>query len=157
LTIDASRGACHPDLIPVSQWRYLSFEVDLTGCNSTKAAVKHIRQSLRAIENGNDERSICYVTLTGQPNFDLDVAELYDQVKTKAYIHYETGLTLAYDLEHLAQEQTTRGLLVQNFQSRLKETDNEQERHLVLNALNLALQALDGKKVQFNEISRDSY
>jgi hypothetical protein len=97
------------------------------------------------------------VTLTGQPNFDLDVAELYDQVKTKAYIHYETGLTLAYDLEHLAQEQTTRGLLVQNFQSRLKETDNEQERRLVLNALNLALQALDGKKVQFNEISRDSY
>ena len=97
------------------------------------------------------------MTLTGQPNFDLDVEKLYDQVKTKAYIHYETQLSLAYDLEQLAQEQTSRGLLVQNLQTRLQETDNEQERRLVLNALNLALQALDGKKVQFNEISRDSY
>lgn len=147
LTIE--EGACKPELIPISQWRYLSLEVDLTGCKSIKAAAKRIRQSIGAIEDGNNERSICYVGLTGQPNFDLDVEALYDQVKTKAYVHYETRLPLAYDLEQLAQEPTSRGLLVQNFQTRLEKASSDQERRLVLNALNLALQALDGKKVQY--------
>jgi len=145
-------GVCTPELIPVSQWRYLSFEVDLTGCDSTEAVVSRTQQSLQAVENSNDERSICYVTFTGKPNFDLDIGDLYDRVETKAYIHYKTDLSITYDLKLLTQEPTTRGLLVRNFQDRLENANSEQERRFTLTALDLALRALDGRKVQFNEI-----
>jgi DNA repair exonuclease SbcCD nuclease subunit len=150
LTIDEE--TCTPELIPVGQWRYLSLEVDLTGCDSTEAAVKRTQQSLQATENSNEERSICYVTFSGKPNFDLDIEALYDRVETKAYIHYKTDLSMTYDLKQLVQEPTTRGLLVRNFQSRLENSSSEQERRFALTALDLALRSLEGRKIQFNEI-----
>lgn len=150
LTIEA--GVCTPELIPVGQWRYLSLEVDLTGCDSTEAVTNRTQESLQATENSNEERSIYYVTFTGKPNFDLDIEALYDRVESKAYIHYRTDLSMTYDLKQLIQEPTTRGLLVRNFQSRLENATSEQERRFALTALDLALRSLDGRKVQFNEI-----
>ena len=107
---------------------------------------------MKRIEENHHERSICYVRLIGQSDFELDVKALYDQVKTKGYVYYQPQLSLSYDLKQLAQEPTTRGVLVRNFQTRLANATDDQERRIILNALNLALQALDGKKVRFNEI-----
>jgi len=140
-------GACTSELITVSQWRYLSLRVDLTGCESTDEAVTRIEQSLRTVPSGDDERSVCRVTLTGRPDFALDVEALAGQVKTKAHVRYQTRLSLAYDLEQLAQEQTVRGLLVRRFQARLESAGSDRERQTALDALNYALRALDGKQV----------
>jgi len=146
-------GVCTPEMMPISQWRYHSLRVDLTDCGSTGEAAKHVEQSLQSIQGSNDERVVCHVTLTGLPSSALDVEELAGQVKTKAHVRYETRLSLAYDLEQLAQEQTVRGLLVQRFQTRLENANSDQDRHNLLNALNYALQVLDGKQVHSNEIS----
>ena len=140
------------ELIPISQWHYLSLRVALTDCSSIDEAVTCIEQPLQIVQGSDDERAVCHVTLTGLPNFDLDVEALAGRVKTKAHVRYETRLSLAYDLEQLAQEQTVRGLLVRRFQARLKNASSDQERHRVLNALNYALQVLDGKQVRPNEI-----
>jgi len=140
------------ELIPISQWRYLSLCADVTDCSSIDEAVTCIEQSLQMVQGSDDERVVCHVTLTGLPDFDLDVEALARQVKTKAHIRYEIRLSLAYDLEQLAQEQTVRGLLVRRFQARLETVGSAQERHKVLNALNYALQVLDGKQVRPNEI-----
>ncbi len=145
-------GVCTPELIPISQWRYLSLRVALTDCSSIDEAVTCIEQSLQMVQGSDDERVVCHVTLTGLPNFDLDIKALAGRVETKAHVRYETRLSLAYDLEQLAQEQTVRGLLVRRFQARLENASSDQERHKVLNALNYALQVLDGKQVRPNEI-----
>jgi DNA repair exonuclease SbcCD nuclease subunit len=137
--------ACTPEVTPVSQWRYLSLCVDLTDCSSTDEATTRVEQSLQSIQRSDDERVVCHVTLTGLPDFDLDVEALAGQVKTKAYVRYEPRLSLAYDLEQLAQEQTVRGLLVRRFQARLRDAGSDQERHRTLNALHYALQALSGQ------------
>jgi hypothetical protein len=126
--------------------------VDLTDCSSTDEATTRVEQSLQGIQRSDDERVVCYVVLTGLPDFDLDVEALAGQVKTKAHVRYETRLSLPYDLEQLAQEQTVRGLLVRRFQARLKNASSDQEHHKLLNALNYALEALDGKQVRPNEI-----
>jgi exonuclease SbcD len=140
------------ELIPISQWRYLPLRVDLTDCSSTDETTTRVEQSLQSIQRNDDERVVCHVTLTGLPDFDLDVEALAGQVKTKAHVRYETRLSLPYDLEQLAQEQTVRGLLVRRFQARLKNASSDQEHHKLLNALNYALEALDGKQVRPNEI-----
>ena len=145
-------GVCTPELIPISQWHYLSLRVDLTDCSSIDEAVTCIEQSLQRVQGSDDERAVCHVTLTGLPDFNLDVKALAGQVKTKAHVRYDPRLSMAYDLEQLAQEQTVRGLLVRRFQARLKNASSDQECHKVLNALNYALQVLDGKQIRPNEI-----
>jgi hypothetical protein len=125
------------------QWRYLSCNMDLTGCASIEAAATRIEQALRS---GDHERAIWQITLTGLPGFDLDVAALAEQVKTKAHVQYGLRLALPYDLEQLAKERTVRGLLAQRFQAQLTAVHSDQERRMVLYALNAALQALAGKR-----------
>jgi exonuclease SbcD len=145
-------GICMPELIPINQWHYHSLTVDLTDCPSTDNAATRIVQALRTIGEGDDERLICTVTLTGRPDFPLDVEELAEWVETNAHICYKTRLSLSYDLDQLAREQTVRGLLVRRFQAHLARAAGEQERKTLLSALNLALQALDGKHVHPYEI-----
>ena len=111
-----------------------------------------VERLMQSTPGGNDQRSVCHITLTGVPDFDLGVAELATRVETKAHVDYQTRLSLAYDLAQLAREQTVRGLLVRRFQTRLENAGNDKERKMALNALNYALQVLDGKQVHSNEI-----
>jgi DNA repair exonuclease SbcCD nuclease subunit len=151
ITVDQNR--CAPvELIPVNQWRYLSLEVDLTGCETTLEAARRVETALKPTDAGKDQRLICYVTLTGQLGFDLDRESLYNQVKAKAFIHYQTRFSISYDLQELAQEPTVRGLLVRSLQTRLEPITDSEERCVTLNALNLALRALDEKREKFYEI-----
>lgn len=147
LTIN--EGRCTVEQVSISRWRYLSANVDLTGCNSLEAAVAHIEQALRA---GDHERAIWKIRLSGLPDFELDVGALLEQVKAKAHIQYEVRLTLPYELEKLAQERTVRGLLAQRFQTRLSATQSGEERRKTLYALNAALRALDGKRELPHEV-----
>lgn len=145
-------NAYTPELIPISRWHYSSLTIDLTDCPSTGDAATRIGQALETIGKGDNERLICTVTLTGMPDFPLDVKELARWVEAKTHIRYKTRLSLSYDLDQLAREQTVRGLLVRRFQAHLAQAAEEQERKTLLNALNLALQALDGKQVHPYEI-----
>jgi exonuclease SbcD len=143
---------CTPKLIPICQWHYHSLKVDLTKCTSLDEASEHIVQTLHTIRGGDNERSICTVKLTGVADFPLNVEALAEQAETKSHVRYETLLSLAYDLEQLAREQTVRGLLVRRFQVYLAAATDEKERRKLLSALNFALQALDGKQVRPYEI-----
>ncbi len=145
-------GICTPKPIPISQWRYRSLRVDLTGCESTDEAVRHVKQLLQTDSGGDDERSICHITLIGRPEFDLDLEALVGEVETKAHVRYEARPSLPYDLEQLAQEQTVRGLLVRRFQARFEAARSLHERALAESALFCALRALDGKQVGLDEV-----
>lgn len=145
-------GVCRPEAISVSQWRYLSLDVDLTECESTEEAADHVEQSLETICGGGDERVLCRVTLTGLPKFSLDLGTLAGHVETKAGLQFETQLTFPHNLDQLAQEQTVRGTLVRRFQARLGDSKSLGERTLAESALLCALQALDGRQVGFDEV-----
>jgi DNA repair exonuclease SbcCD nuclease subunit len=142
-------GRCAIEQIPVSQWRFLSCDVDLSGCVSIKAAATRIA---RALHDADDERSIWKVALTGVLDFDLDVDALVGEVKTKAHVEYDVRLEIPYELEQLAHERTVRGLLAQRFQVRLAAVQSDQERRIVQSALNAALRALAGKRELPHEI-----
>ena len=143
--------ACTPDLIPIGRWHYHALTVDLTGCDATGEVAAQVTQSLQALR-GDDERTICTVTLTGVPEFHLDLTELTERVDSKAHLRYRILLSPPYDLAQVAQEQTVRGLLVRRFQEQLALTHNSQDRQLVVDALDYALQALAGKQVQPYEV-----
>lgn len=145
-------GVCTPEMIPISQWRYRSWHVDLTGCESIVQAGARVERTLQARLGGDEERTVCQVTLTGRPNFDLNLTALAEQVTTKAHLQFDIQLTPSYNLEQLAQEQTVRGLLVRRFLARLEAAKSLRERNKVEGALLCALRALDGKQVNFDEV-----
>jgi len=145
-------GVCTPEMIPISQWRYRSWRVDLTGRESVTDAGAHVERALQSKPGGDDERTIGQVTLTGQLGFDLNLAALAEQVTTKAHLHYDVQLAPPYNLEQLAQEQTVRGLLVRRFQARIESAKSPDERTKAESALLCALRALDGKQANLDEI-----
>lgn len=143
---------CTPEMIPISRWRYRSLHVDLTGCESIAEAGMCVEGALQATPDGDDERTVGQVALTGRPEFDLDVAALAEQVTTKAHLHYDAQLALPYNLEQLAQEQTVRGLLMRRFQAHLEAAKSLRERTQAESALLCALRVLDGKQVNLDEV-----
>jgi len=147
--ITLGEGAPRIEAIPVSQTRYLDLTVDLSGCGSLDDAAALIGSMLRSHGGvaGVDECSLARVTLIGARRFDLDLAALRAQVATPAWVEYDVQLAPAYNPEDFVGEPTPRGLLVQRLQERLAAAA-ESEGMTVRQALNLALRALDGRRVR---------
>lgn len=145
-------GVCAPELMPISLWRHISTEVSLTGCASTDEAARRVAEALRVDPDGDNERTVCDVSLTGVPPADFDVEELAERVDMRSHLRFTARLSPASNLKRLAQERTVRGLVVRRFQARLDAADSDDERRLALSALNCVLQALAGQEVVFNEV-----
>jgi DNA repair exonuclease SbcCD nuclease subunit len=149
LTVDD--GACTARGLPISCWRYHQVRVDLSGCTSTEEARAIVTGALQRLPGGVDELSICRITLTGRRHLDLDLEAIRERVGTATYVHFESRLPSVYDLDQVAQEQTVRGLLVRRLQDHLDRVGRDGDRAVPVQAVHLALRALDGRKVQPDE------
>jgi DNA repair exonuclease SbcCD nuclease subunit len=133
------------------QWHYRDIKVDISSCISKEEVIRLIGAALDG-EIAQTPHSAITVRLIGRPHIDLNLYELHQMIQTSAFYRLESHLSPYYDLEQLAREQTVRGLLVQRFLTRIRNAANETERCQQLTALNIALQALDGKQVSLYEI-----
>jgi DNA repair exonuclease SbcCD nuclease subunit len=143
---------CRVEHVPLAQWRYVSQEIDLTGCDTADERRARVEQALATIPGGLDDRTICRITLCGQSAPESCLEEWTEQIRSPAILQLKTRFVPVPDLDALAQEQTVRGLLVQRFQARLQGAATDQERRQVSSALRYALSALDGKQVQLDEV-----
>ena len=151
--VTVREAGCVVEHIPINQWRHRAARVDVTGCSSVAEAAARVQAAIAVALSAVDDRLICEVTLTGAPDVPLDATAVLAQVETPAHLYGQARFTFPYDLERLAQEQTVRGLLVRRFQSNLSDFKDEAERQRRLRALAVALQALEGKSVQYYEIA----
>lgn len=145
---------CAVEQIPINQWRHHAVQVNVTDCSSVAEAAARVQSAIAvALGAVTDSQLVCEVTLTGAPDAPLEAAAVLAQVETPAHLYGQARFTFPYDLERLAQEQTVRGLLVRRFQSNLSCIKDEAERQRRLRALAVALQALEGKSVEYYEIA----
>ncbi len=151
--VTVQEAGCAVEHIPINQWRHRAAQVDVSGCSSVAEAAARVQAALTVALDGVDDRLICEVTLTGAPDAPLETAAVLAQVQTPAHLYGQARFTFPYDLERLAQEQTVRGLLVRRFQGNLSGSTDEAERQRHLRALAVALQALEGKPVEYYEIA----
>ena len=142
--VTVGEAGCAVEQLPINQWRHHALTVELAGCGSVAEAAARVQAALGPA----DARLVCEVTLAGAPEIPLDAAAVLAQVETPAHLYGQAAFAFPFDLEHLAQEQTVRGLLVRRFQHRLTRARDEAERERQWRALALALQALEGKQVQ---------
>ncbi|MCL6430472.1 MAG: metallophosphoesterase [Anaerolineae bacterium] len=145
--VSVDDGGCHVEKIPIGRWRYLELRVDLSGCVSTEEAAAVIGGELRRLPDPVDECTVGRVVLTGTRRFDPDLRLLRARVSTQAYLQYEVEPTESNDLALVAREPSVRGLVVRRFQEKLAALQSATERRTTQAALDLALRALDGRKV----------
>lgn len=147
--VQVDDGTCTTRALPVSQWRFRSVQVDLSGSSTIEEAAALIRVALR--EAGVvDERSFCRLALVGVRRFDLDLEALAALVETPAYVRFDVKQSIPFSVEQLAYEATLRGQLVRRVRERLAGTPSG-EHARYLSALSLGLRALEGKQVRPNE------
>ncbi len=137
--------------LSVQQWHYATIDIDLTNCQTNEEVEKLISNEIESICAKTANYGIT-IRLMGKLNPGINLYGLHIRIESSAFYRLESHLRMSYDLEQLAREQTVRGLLVQRFQERIKNSESDSERSRQLTALNFALQALDGKQVNLYEI-----
>ncbi len=145
--VSVDGGGCQVEKIPIGRWRYLELRVDLSGCVSTEEAAAVIAGELRRLPDPVDECTVGRVVLTGVRRFEPDLPLLRARISTHAYLQYEVEPTESNDSALVAREPSVRGLVVRRFQEKLAAPQSATERRTTQAALDLALRALEGRKV----------
>jgi len=135
---------CKHELIPINRWRYINREIDVEGFKNQTEVTKTIEEIVKKLSSKNEERYVYRITLKGETNIPLNLEEIVSQINSEAVIELIINSQVGYDLRALAQEPTVRGTLVKHY---LEHETKGQEKNEELNALKLALQALDGKRI----------
>lgn len=144
--------ACVAEWLRVGRWRYVSLEVDATGCVTPAEVARRIEGALRHDRVRTDERAIATVTVYGLPEDGLESEAIRAEIETRAHVVIVPRRPLPYELDRLAKEHTVRGLLVRRL-SLAGDAEPACECDVRQDALNLALRALDGKGVRPGEIA----
>lgn len=132
-------------------WHYRVAQIDISNYSSNVEIAQQISNLLEN-ENKRTSQSAITIELKGRPQFGLKISNLCELIQSSAFYRLEVHFEMSYNIEQLATEQTVRGLLVQHFLERIHKSMNESERNRELTALNIALQALEGKQVCLYEI-----
>jgi len=138
----------------IQQWHYREVQLDITKHSSNEETARQISNLLEK-EKQKVHRSAISVELKGHAQFDLDFSALRELIQSNVFYRLESHISMNYDIEQLSHEQTVRGLLVKNFQERINRAKTEFEHNQELTALNIALQALEGKQVSLYEIKEN--
>lgn len=148
---EINNQSIHTQSLEIQQWHFSILQIDITKYSSNLETARQISNLLEK-ESKKTPQSAITVELKGYPQFDLNLFTLRELIQSKTFFRLESHIGMSYNIEQLANEQTVRGLLVQHFLERIRNVTSESERKRELTALNMALQALEGKQVSLYEI-----
>jgi len=144
--ITVEQDDIHAEFIRTGSWQYYSLDVDLSGCKNMDCVETQVRQAIR---NHVEQYHYLMITLTGTPKCVVDIPHLLEVIDVP--VRFTMRLNPLYDLDTLAKEPTVRGFLAKQFLDYMEKA-NPEDQSRILNALYVALQALDGAKEITNAI-----
>ena len=140
------------EVIPINHWHYAKLVIDITGCTTEGEVGQRIRGNL-PVETDSSAYIVCHVTLIGSTALEISLDSLHSYSNSRLFLQYNLRLTFPYDLDKLKNEQTVRGMLVRRYLERINTLLDEKQRAVAESALHSALCALDGKRVNLNEVA----
>ena len=140
-------GNCMYELIPVNKWKYINLSLDVTSFKSEMQVIRSIEKLIKNTMIKDDEQRVIQLTLFGEPDIELNFEEIIAKISTEDKIEINVDIHEQYDYEELAQEPTLLGTLVKHYLEHNKTITDDLERKKELNALRLALQALNSKRI----------
>ena len=143
LRLEIDGGEVRPQLLPFGRVRYRTHHIDVTGMITSE----EVRS---AIASQAEASAIGRIVLAGdlQPEVDLDISALYNScAETFAYLEIVDRTRLAYDLDELAEESTTKGAFVRLLRTRIDSLTGG-EREIAERALVAGLRAFEGRTAE---------
>ncbi len=134
------------DLVPINEDRYEGSELDCTGCDSSGMVEERLRSQIPSEDRA---RLHLRVDLCGDVDSQCEIRPtmVADGLAADfAELIVNDATTPDYDLDHIAQQETVRGIFVRDIRARLGEESDEQKREKLELALKAGLRALDGRK-----------
>ena len=117
----------------------------------------YLKKELAKLESrdGTIERDLLRVQLMGRVAPEMRYREIeLDDVEI-FYHHIENQTIPDYDLEELAASGTTKGRFVSILLEKLAQTQETDEREIILNALYCGLDAFENNPLEYREIKAD--
>jgi DNA repair protein SbcD/Mre11 len=133
------------DLVPVNDHRYEEATVDAAGAESSHELEQRITAE---IDPRRDASLHLRVLLEGEVDEEclLDPSLLTGALgEGFAELVIADRTRPAYDLDHLARQETVRGLFIRDLRERIEQADEDRERQKLERALYAGLRALDGR------------
>jgi DNA repair exonuclease SbcCD nuclease subunit len=140
------------EVIPINHWHYSDLVVDVTGCATEGEIVQRIRRNMPT-ELDSSAYTVCRVALTGTPDLEISLDSLHSHFDSRSFLKFELRLAFPYDLDRLKYEQTVRGVLVRRYLERTDSAADVGQHILAERSLYVALNALEGKRVNLDEIA----
>lgn len=144
LLVRLTRDTVDIKLCPLPARRFVSIEVDVSGCDTEAEVADRARAALLEHETRGDFARL-FLRGSVPTDFELDTSTLREGLSACAHVVELRDETWPeYDLEAVAQEGTVRGNFVRTLSARLQETP-EEERDTVRRAIYFGLDAFTGR------------
>jgi len=139
LSVTVEKGSVHSQFIPLCRRRYRILRVDVTD----RSPVQALEEMMPATA-GED---ICRVIFTGETSSDgVDLRAIEGSFAHRFYaLQLRDETTIARDIWDRAEEDSLRGLFLQNLRQQYEAANTEEEREKITRAVRFGLAAMDGR------------
>ena len=90
-----------------------------------------------------NEKKLYKIILKGKRNFEINAYNLLKLIPEEKIIKIKNKTKLNYDLNKLEKETTLKGLFVKNMLEKLEQSQDEKEKEIIENAIELGLEVLE--------------
>lgn len=148
LLLDVTKNGVSVQPLQINEVSYRQEQIDIAGMTTSDLVREAIVALARSEEQSPD---IVRVDLVGQAEVELQIdvqALLSGTAERFRYLDIFDKTLLAFDIDSLREETTTRGAYVRKIEERIAAATRDEERQSLENALRYGLQAFAGQEVR---------
>ena len=123
--------------IPLDEIEFKVIDLDCTNLNSIEDLVEKLN------EINFKDNELYKINLVGKRNFEINTYNLYKLNLNEKIIKIKNNTKINYNLEEIKNENTLRGIFVENMLEKLKKTENKEEIKIIENAIEIGLDVLE--------------
>lgn len=135
---DLEKNEIKLEFIPLAEIEFKLKEIEVTNIFSKEELIEKIDELIF------EEKELIEIILIGKRNFDIDIYELYKLISNSKVIKIKNKTKINYDLNLLANENTLKGLFIQQMLNKLEDKSiTEEDKIKIEKAIEIGLEALE--------------
>lgn len=146
-----SKNLVDLSFIPICKRKYAVKEVSITDCDTYEEIIREI---MKSVEHDYRKVNLYKIILKGEIHSDFIINKSVIDEKLKGEFFYtkiidDTQLKMDYDA--LSREFSLKGLYAKKMLEKIKESDDEEEKDKLINALKIGIRCLQDKEVLIDD------
>ena len=132
------KGTVEKEFVRLNDIEFVEKEIDLTDIISKEELIEKINSQ----KEESTTNELIKIKLVGKRNFEIDTYDLYKFILNEKIIKIKNETSINYDLEKIANETSLKGIFVKEMLENLNQQNDEEERNIIENAIEIGLEIL---------------